>query len=277
MDNNPKEKFTIGEFAKLFGISKQTLFYYERNDIFSPSVIKENGYRYYSLEQYFIFEIIVSLRKLGFSLKAIGNYVKNRNIDSLRELLLSKVLEYDLQIELLQRNRNNLLVNVKRLQLAKESKKDCITLENCAEEYFVADDLSSFQDSLKQQVECIAKHNLPFAKSEIFNEYFMGYIIRKEDLLSSTQLSIKQIFTLVSQADEYANHIIKPQGLYAKIITPDGYHVKYEETLQKLLAFIERNELEIVGDAYLVQLSNYWSAELQDDYVTQISIHVAYK
>ena len=53
--------FTIGEFASLFKLSKQTLFYYERNNILRPAYIDENGYRYYSLEQYFIFDIIINI------------------------------------------------------------------------------------------------------------------------------------------------------------------------------------------------------------------------
>lgn len=35
--------FTIGEFASLFKLSKQTLFYYERNNILRPAYIDENG------------------------------------------------------------------------------------------------------------------------------------------------------------------------------------------------------------------------------------------
>lgn len=69
--------FTIGEFASLFKLSKQTLFYYERNNILKPSYIEENGYRYYSLEQYFIFDIIINMRKLGIPLKEIADYIKN--------------------------------------------------------------------------------------------------------------------------------------------------------------------------------------------------------
>lgn len=34
-----------------------------------PALIEENGYRYYALEQYFIFDIIINLRKLGVPLK----------------------------------------------------------------------------------------------------------------------------------------------------------------------------------------------------------------
>lgn len=67
--------FTIGEFASLFKLSKQTLFYYERNNILKPSYIEENGYRYYSLEQYFIFDIIINMRKLGIPLKEIADYI----------------------------------------------------------------------------------------------------------------------------------------------------------------------------------------------------------
>lgn len=45
--------FTPGELAKLLGISKQLLLYYDKNDIFSPEFVDENGYRFYVLSQYF--------------------------------------------------------------------------------------------------------------------------------------------------------------------------------------------------------------------------------
>ena len=85
--------FTIGEFANLFGISKQTLFYYERNNIFVPKIIADNGYRYYTMDQYYIFEIIITLRKLGIPLKTIKNYVEHRNSLDLQKLLDDKILE----------------------------------------------------------------------------------------------------------------------------------------------------------------------------------------
>ena len=63
MNKKTEMYFTIGEFANLFGVSKQTLFYYERNKIFEPDLVEENGYRYYSLHKYYIFEVIITLRK----------------------------------------------------------------------------------------------------------------------------------------------------------------------------------------------------------------------
>lgn len=61
--------FTPAELAKLFGISKQLLLYYDKNDIFSPEFVDEKGYRFYVLSQYFTLQIIISLRKLNVSLK----------------------------------------------------------------------------------------------------------------------------------------------------------------------------------------------------------------
>jgi len=274
MSEKANTHFTIGEFAHLFGISKQTLFYYEKNKIFSPEFIDDNGYRYYSLAQYFTFEIIITLRKLGVALKEISNYVNHRNIDALQQLFSDKVLEYEVQLDLLQRNKHNLLVNLDRLKQAKEVRNNRITLENCEKEYYVVDDFPAVKGSMKDRIKLIAGHNLPFAKSELFSEYFMGYILTQEDLRSANYLSISRIFTQVSHADEYAKSIIKPQGLYAKIITPDGYHANYKFAIEKLLDFISRNNLEIMGDAYITQLLNYWSTTNPKEYVTQIAIQV---
>ena len=261
----------------MFGISKQTLFYYEKTKIFAPNFIDNNGYRYYSLDQYFVFEIIVTLRKLGVSLKEISNYINNRNIEALQNLFSDKILEYELQIELLQRNKHNLLVKLSHLKKTEAVKSNRITLENCEEEYLVVDTFPTLEGNMKNDIMFIAKHNLPFAKSEIINEYLMGYILKKENLLSGKFNALTQIFTQISHFDEYPNALTKPAGLYAKIVTPDGYHVNYKNAIQKLLDFIQLNSLELIGDGYITQLRNYWSTANPKEYVTQVAIQVDYK
>lgn len=42
MKNTVKDYFTPGELAKLTGISKQILLYYDKNNIFSPSFVDDN-------------------------------------------------------------------------------------------------------------------------------------------------------------------------------------------------------------------------------------------
>ena len=244
--------FSIGEFAGLFGVSKQTLFYYERNNILMPALIEENGYRYYALEQ-------------------------NRNIDDLQNIFSGKQNEYKLQIDIMSRNILNLQTKINRLEKVKKIKTDRITLEEHEKEYIVVSKFTDLNSSMKEKIKLVAKHNYPFAVSEILNEYLMGYILPYEKLKAGLLSDITSIFTKVSYPDEYNNVKIKPEGLYASIFTPNGYHVNYKNTIKKLFAFIDLNSLEIVGDLYIEQLRNYWSTESSQQYVTKIMIPVDYK
>ena len=45
---NQERYIKTGEFAKLVGVTKHTLFYYDKIGLFSPEIKLENGYRFYS-------------------------------------------------------------------------------------------------------------------------------------------------------------------------------------------------------------------------------------
>ena len=148
---------------------------------------------------------------------------------------------------------------------------------NHEKEYIVVSKFTDLNSSMKEKIKLVAKHNYPFAVSEILNEYLMGYILPYEKLKAGLLSDITSIFTKVSYPDEYNNVKIKPEGLYASIFTPKGYHVNYKNTIKKLFNFIDLNSLEIVGDLYIEQLRNYWSTESSQQYVTKIMIPVDYK
>ena len=87
MDN--KNGFlTISEFAKLRGVTSETLRHYDRTGLLKPVHIDgQTGYRYYSILQYEQLGTIKELRQLGFSIDAISEYFKERNVakSSLKE------------------------------------------------------------------------------------------------------------------------------------------------------------------------------------------------
>ena len=93
-----KTYFTTGEFAKLFGIKKQTLFYYDQCGIFKPDLTGENGYRYYSYTQPETFAILVMLRELGVSIQEIKAHMDHRSPETLITLLESKKATIDERI-----------------------------------------------------------------------------------------------------------------------------------------------------------------------------------
>ena len=75
-----------GEFAKLVGVTKHTLFYYDKIGLFSPEIKLENGYRFYSFDQLDVFDVIQTLRELDVSLEEIKGYMNQRSPKRLLKL-----------------------------------------------------------------------------------------------------------------------------------------------------------------------------------------------
>lgn len=76
--------YTIGETAKLLGVTTQTLRHYEKIGILAPKYIaEETGYRYYEFNQFHIIDRIKYLQYLGLSLGEIGSIMKKGTVDGL--------------------------------------------------------------------------------------------------------------------------------------------------------------------------------------------------
>ena len=84
---NRERYLTTGEFAKIVGVKKHTLFHYDEIGLFCPEVTLENGYRYYTFAQLDEFDVIVMLRELDMPLREIRAYLGRRIPDALAELL----------------------------------------------------------------------------------------------------------------------------------------------------------------------------------------------
>ena len=94
-----REYLTTGEFAKLFGVKKQTMFHYDQMGIFCPEIVGDNGYRYYSYDQMEAFSIILMLREMGLSVADIRTQTDKHSPEDLVKLLKSKSLDIDAMIE----------------------------------------------------------------------------------------------------------------------------------------------------------------------------------
>jgi len=81
-DTFTEMSFRIGDVAAMFDISTKTLRIYDRIGLLKPSIINvENGYRYYTPNQLSTLEVILNLKKVGFSLKVISLFV-NGDVDN---------------------------------------------------------------------------------------------------------------------------------------------------------------------------------------------------
>ena len=83
-----KDLYSIGEVAKIMGVSIQTLRYYSSIDLLHPKYTNPaTGYRYYSVNQLHFIDRIKYLQKLGLSLEEIKSVILNNDIKELVSLL----------------------------------------------------------------------------------------------------------------------------------------------------------------------------------------------
>ncbi len=81
---------SIGEMAKMYEITTQTLRYYDKIGLLHPAIINpETGYRYYALRQCLILDVILYLKYIGTPLEEIVHLIQNGqdSVEHLREIL----------------------------------------------------------------------------------------------------------------------------------------------------------------------------------------------
>ena len=89
-------KLSIGETARITGVSVRTLHYYDEIGLLTPSEVSETGYRFYDDRALERLQQILFLRELDFPLKEIGAILSRPDFDRKealikhRELLLLK-------------------------------------------------------------------------------------------------------------------------------------------------------------------------------------------
>lgn len=83
-----KHLYSIGEAARITGVSVQTLRNYSNAGLLTPDVIDgESGYRYYSFQQFHYIDRIRYLRSLGMPLSDIQDILQEGNVEKMQQLL----------------------------------------------------------------------------------------------------------------------------------------------------------------------------------------------
>lgn len=97
--------FTPKEISRITDISTRTLHYYHEIKLLIPSLITDNGYRYYSTQDIAKLQTILFLRQLNLSLEAIQSYFDK----SISEK--NKILEDNVSQLVQKRDQLNQMIN----------------------------------------------------------------------------------------------------------------------------------------------------------------------
>ena len=96
-------RLRAADFAHICGTNKRTLHHYDQIGLFAPALRGENGYRYYSQEQYDVFMVIAARKELGMPLLDIKAYLDRRDPERLTALLDQQEAEVERELAQLRR------------------------------------------------------------------------------------------------------------------------------------------------------------------------------
>ncbi len=108
-DDTMEKLYSIGQTAKIMGISVQTLRNYSNSALLSPAYInEETGYRYFTFSQFHVIDRIKYLRGFGLSLAEIEEIITAGKVDKTVHFLELQRKKIDREIEELQMKKEDI-------------------------------------------------------------------------------------------------------------------------------------------------------------------------
>ena len=209
-------RLRAADFARICGTNKRTLHHYDQIGLFAPALRGENGYRYYSQEQYDVFMVIAALKELGMPLLDIKAYLDRRDPERLTALLDQQ--EAEVERELAQLRRIQTMIRTKRKLLEQGRRAVCgqVFFEDCPPALLI---LSEPIHSADPAVAApILYEHLARCHREGWNEgYPFGAMISGESLAAGRFDEYACYFTQVEHPTAGVPLFEKPAGRYAAI------------------------------------------------------------
>lgn len=264
-----KKYLSCGEFAHFTGINKRTLHYYNEIDLFKPRFTGDNGYFYYSIDQFAQLELILILRKVGLSIHDIKAYLKQPKDGQYTKMLEEKKKKLDDYIIQLKAIQNFIDQKLQHVQLSQQAKHEEIHLiHRPSQKIIISKPITGNYDD----------HDFSIAAnfSKRLKDHFSLYD-RFGSRISVQNLYEKQFnaydcyYAYCPQDSNYFDEIL-PESTYIEAYCIGNWSL-LEDIYKKIIDFANNNHLELKGYAYEEGL-NEMSIDSLENYITRILIPV---
>lgn len=308
MNNKPEKDtstyFTAGELASVFGISKQSLLYYDKIHLLSPDFISENGYRHYSMAQYLDLEIIVNLRSLDIPINDIQEYLKNRSREHLEEIFRKKNRICQEIIRENERIRNSLAAITDKLNDERKELRNQVFIRSYPPRYIKINPLTQ-KDSGKDRIVLFAKASHKNMHNRCLLEKQQGWIITREDFFSGHCSNRATAFfffltgpvknhhfesadanrrasapaedtNMTHAGNKQRSYLIHtlPESLYCEMTFDGTFYEKADELSGIIRPQLEKYKLQPVEDIFVLPIQNHWFTKDCSKYVTKLFFRV---
>ncbi|MCY8491166.1 MerR family transcriptional regulator [Bacillus atrophaeus] len=270
MSEDIKKYFTTGEFAKLCHVKKQTLFHYDEIGLFSPEIKKENGYRYYSYNQFELFQVIGLFKEVGVPLKRIKQLLKGKTPEDIVALLKEKSFEIENKIKKFKHLQTIIQTKVKLTEQALETDFSSVSFQYLDEEKFMIS-RNTLNLPERKYIAAISELIRYVQLHELDEGYPVGGIFAREQILKKDFYNYSHFYIKVQEGIEKINYHVRPKGLYAV-----GYQKgdEAEDAYRRIIQFIEKNRMRMGEYAYEEYMLDEVVVDGLENQITKILLQV---
>ncbi len=266
-------RFSVGEMAKLNGLTKQMLIYYDRENVFKPKIVeKTNGYRYYTADQLEELDSILMLREMGLSLQEIKDHMQSRSGANSITVLKEQEKAVRAQIEHWSAIEKRLQHKIKSLEDFFYREDRSVKLITCEKEYLAVKKPNAPGGLV--EIDIALKQLLWHASRNHFTHFYqLGDMISLENLQQKQFFSFEYAFLPIENPSHVDDLQVKPAGTFFR-----DYHIgsyqSMDRTYQKMLAEITGIGYKPCGYAYEYCVLDCLTTKTRDEYITEIQIQI---
>ena len=268
-----KKRYRINEVAELFDISRQTLIYYDKINLFKPGYIdSENSYRYYFEEQFFHLRFILTLKDAGFSLKEIKRYTECKNPKESLNFLEERERNLELRIEKLIESKTTIGKKIEEVKRIIEKGDLEPKILHMPDKKVISLDIEEPFNYMKFDEAFLRIMNI---KKELnLEEVQLFASVEAENILLKKVDQVKMVGFFIE--DSIKGDMVKliKGGLYAKIMHKDTWE-NMGKIYEKLYRFIVEEGYQVDGDS--IEVFNETTVHLGDGEGAAVELFIPVK
>ena len=252
-----KKYLSVGDLAHTFGLDVQTLHYYDSIGLFQPEIREEKTrYRKYRFDQIYQLASIRYLRKMGYSLDNIQEYLDTRNPDNTLALLGKRSEELQRQWERLIRINNAIQ---RKIQFVNQQRShldlDSVEVQWFPERYYIpigSEEILYLEDSF------YFYPTIAFYEGDL--KYFGAYLYAPVDEQNEQENAVDPHNASVIEAGQYLV----------------GYHKGPYETIQQTIQSMRGTHEDLLLGERVINFNiiDQFLERNRANYITQIQIPV---